>query len=81
MRFATTVCVSGRALIYPNTRMHFEDEDSRPGDEDPEFTGSATDADTDDGDDEFLSDDMPLEEDGDMHEGDDEEESDITADL
>lgn len=59
--------------------MHFEEEDTRAGDEDPEFVDSGKS--DDDVDDEFLSDDMPLfDDEDDMHDGDDEEEG-PTADL
>ena len=59
--------------------MHFEEDDTRTSDEDPEFTGAtATD---DDVDDEFLSDDLPLSDDADALSDDDEDESGLTADL
>lgn len=59
--------------------MHFEEDDTRTSDEDPEFTGAvATD---DDVDDEFLSDDAPLADDADALDEDDEDETDLAADL
>lgn len=58
--------------------MHFEEEDTRTGDEDPEFTDTAK---HDDVDDEFLSDDAPLlDDESDLDDSDDEEEG-PTADL
>lgn len=58
--------------------MHFEEEDTRAGDEDPEFTGTAG---SDDVDDEFDSDDIPLVDD-EADSGDhDEEEEGPAADL
>lgn len=54
--------------------MHFEEDEARPTDEDPEFTGA-----TDDSDDEFLvDDDTPLAVDDDI-EVDDEDEDDLPA--
>ena len=58
--------------------MHFEEEDVRTGDEDPEFTGAAV---TEEVDDEFLADDVPLvDDDADLTEEDDED-NELAADL
>ena len=65
-------------IITIQYTMHFEEDDTRAADEDPEFTGAAA---TDDTDDDLLSDDMPLlDDDADLGD-DDEDESDLAADL
>jgi len=57
--------------------MQFEEDDARPADEDPEFTGALT----DDVDDEFLvDDDIPLAIDDEIEEDDDEDDAPM-ADL
>lgn len=58
--------------------MQFEEDEARPADEDPEFTGATTDA----ADDEFLvDDDATLAVDDDLDEPEDDEEDAPAADL
>jgi hypothetical protein len=58
--------------------MHFEEDDTRVADEDPEFTGAAA---TEDTDDEFLADDVPVVDDDADLADDEEEDNDLAADL
>ncbi len=66
----------GHAIFH--YRMQFEEDNIRPSDEDPEFTGGSALADDDtDVDDEFLADDIPLT-DTDI-DAEDDDESDLPA--
>ncbi|MEI8130320.1 MAG: hypothetical protein WCG55_02330 [bacterium] len=60
--------------------MQFEEDEVRQSDEDPEFTGTATD---DSVDDEFIDDDdIPVDEEGELlDEDEDEEDDEVAADL
>jgi hypothetical protein len=61
--------------------MQFEEDNIRPSDEDPEFTGGALSDDTDI-DDEFLEDDLGIADDDLLADDEDDDESDLpTADL